>query len=82
MNEPRPTSTSGNLGLSRRLVPMTGRDPEEHGRTASPMVLLFDLTFVVAVGTAAFQFAEMVAEGRYNPFFAEDLEKLGCKYQQ
>ncbi|MBM7440720.1 low temperature requirement protein A [Streptomyces sp. HB132] len=42
---------------------MTGRDPEEHGRTASPLELLFDLTFVVAVGTAAFQFAEMVAEG-------------------
>ncbi|MER7145026.1 low temperature requirement protein A [Streptomyces xanthochromogenes] len=42
---------------------MTGRDPEEHGRTSSPLELLFDLTFVVAVGTAAFQFAEMVAEG-------------------
>ncbi|MFJ6461377.1 low temperature requirement protein A [Streptomyces sp. NPDC091387] len=42
---------------------MTGRDPEEHGRTASPLELLSDLTFVVAVGTAAFQFAEMVAEG-------------------
>nr|WP_240646749.1 low temperature requirement protein A [Streptomyces globisporus] len=63
MNEPQPTRTSGKLGLSRRLVPMTGRDPEEHGRTASPLELLFDLTFVVAVGTAAFQFAEMVAEG-------------------
>lgn len=48
--------------MSRRLVPMTGRDPDEHGRTSSPLELLFDLTFVVAVGTAASQFAEMVAE--------------------
>lgn len=42
---------------------MTGRDPEERGRTASPLELLFDLTFVVAVGTASSQFAEMLAEG-------------------
>ncbi|CAM5731361.1 Membrane protein OS=Streptomyces microflavus OX=1919 GN=ltrA PE=4 SV=1 [Streptomyces microflavus] len=62
MNESRSTSTSGKLGLFRRLVPMTGRDPDEHGRTSSPLELLFDLTFVVAVGTAASQFAEMVAE--------------------
>ncbi|NBE56084.1 low temperature requirement protein A [Streptomyces boluensis] len=42
---------------------MTGRDPEEHGRAATPLELLFDLTFVVAVGTAASHFAEMLAEG-------------------
>lgn len=60
MNVSLPT---GKSGLSRRLVPMTGRDPEEHGRTSSSLELLFDLTFVVAVGTAAFQFAEMLAEG-------------------
>ncbi|MGW6357595.1 low temperature requirement protein A [Streptomyces sp. NPDC055092] len=42
---------------------MTGRDPEEPGRVSSPLELLFDLTFVVAVGTAASQFADMVAEG-------------------
>ncbi|MEV5686490.1 low temperature requirement protein A [Streptomyces sp. NPDC052164] len=46
-----------------RLVRMTGRDPEEHGRTSTPLELLFDLTFVVAVGTAADHFVEMVAEG-------------------
>ncbi|MFC3260074.1 low temperature requirement protein A [Streptomyces xanthochromogenes] len=64
MTDSPPGGESGTLGLSRRrLVPMTGRDPEEHGRTSSPLELLFDLTFVVAVGTAAFQFAEMVAEG-------------------
>ncbi|WP_258044792.1 low temperature requirement protein A [Streptomyces sp. SM11] len=63
MNDPRSISKPGRSGLSRRLVPMTGRDPEEHGRTASPLELLFDLTFVVAVGTASSQFAEMLAEG-------------------
>ncbi|MEU0762153.1 low temperature requirement protein A [Streptomyces microflavus] len=42
---------------------MTGRDPEEHGRVSSPLELLFDLTFVVAVGTASTQFAELLAEG-------------------
>lgn len=63
MNDSPPTGTSGKPGLSRRLVPMAGRDPQEHGRTSSPLELLFDLTFVVAVGTASFQFAEMIAEG-------------------
>ncbi|MFD7668791.1 low temperature requirement protein A [Streptomyces sp. NPDC059788] len=46
---------------------MAGRDPEEHGRVSSPLELLFDLTFVVAVGTAASHFAEMVAEGHAAP---------------
>ncbi len=42
---------------------MIGRDPEEDGRVSTPLELLFDLTFVVAVGTAASYFAEMLAEG-------------------
>lgn len=63
MNDPQHISEQGPRALSRRLVPMTGRDPEEHGRVSSPLELLFDLTFVVAVGTAASQFAEMVADG-------------------
>ncbi|GGV70816.1 membrane protein [Streptomyces longisporoflavus] len=49
--------------LSHRLIPMTGRDPGEHGRVSTPLELLFDLTFVVAVGTASSRFAEMVAGG-------------------
>jgi low temperature requirement protein LtrA len=53
--------------LAHRLVPMVGRDPEERGRVSSPLELLFDLTFVVAVGTAASRFAEMVAGGRILP---------------
>lgn len=63
MSHSEATSAGRRRGLSHRLVPMTGRDPEEHGRAASPLELLFDLTFVVAVGTAASQFAEMLAEG-------------------
>jgi low temperature requirement protein LtrA len=56
----------GDIGTGRtahRLVPMTGRDPQEPGRVSSPLELLFDLTFVVAVGTAASRFAELIAEG-------------------
>ncbi|MEU6132910.1 low temperature requirement protein A [Saccharopolyspora sp. NPDC047091] len=54
-------------GLAHPRVPMTGRDPEEGGRVASPLELLFDLTFVVAVGTAASYFAETIAEGHVLP---------------
>ncbi|MDN5791095.1 MAG: low temperature requirement protein A [Micrococcales bacterium] len=42
---------------------MSGRDPEESGRVSSPLELLFDLTFVVAVGTAASQFAGLLVLG-------------------
>lgn len=66
MSDPDPdpghASAARGRGLAHRLVPMTGRDPEEHGRASSPLELLFDLTFVVAVGTAASLFAEMFAE--------------------
>ncbi|MCS0604797.1 low temperature requirement protein A [Streptomyces sp. LP11] len=58
--EPR----GGRLAHSR--VPMTGRDPRQPGRASTPLELLFDLTFVVAVGTAAANFAELIAEGRFG----------------
>lgn len=41
---------------------MAGRDPEEGGRSATPLELLFDLTFVVAYGTAADELAHALAE--------------------
>lgn len=63
MSDSEHVDTAGGGKLAHRLVPMTGRDPDEPGRVASPLELLFDLTFVVAVGTAAFQFAEMLAKG-------------------
>jgi low temperature requirement protein LtrA len=47
---------------SHRLVRMTGRDTGEHHRGATPLELLFDLTFVVAFGAAANELAHAVAE--------------------
>jgi low temperature requirement protein LtrA len=42
---------------------MIGRDPSEPHRAATPLELLFDLTFVVAFGVAAEQLAHLLAEG-------------------
>ncbi|GJF08671.1 membrane protein [Mycolicibacterium cyprinidarum] len=42
---------------------MAGRDPHESNRAATPLELLFDLTFVVAFGIAASQFAQLLAGG-------------------
>ena len=36
---------------------MSGRDPHESHRVATPLELLFDLTFVIAFGVAASQLA-------------------------
>jgi low temperature requirement protein LtrA len=41
---------------------MSGRDPHEQHRVATTLELLFDLTFVVAFGIAASEFAHMLAE--------------------
>jgi low temperature requirement protein LtrA len=41
---------------------MSGRDPHEEHRVATPLELLFDLTFVVGFGIAASEFAHMLAE--------------------
>ena len=49
--------------LHHRNRPMTGRDPHEPARTATPLELLFDLTFVVAFGVAGEQGAHLLAEG-------------------
>ena len=40
----------------------SGRDPDEHHRASTPLELLYDLTIVVAFGTAADQLAHYVAE--------------------
>lgn len=42
---------------------MSGRDPHESHRVATPLELLFDLTFVVAFGVAASEFAHAFAAG-------------------
>lgn len=46
-----------------RLNRMSGRDPHEPHRVATPLELLFDLTFVIAFGTAASELAHMLAAG-------------------
>ena len=42
---------------------MVGRDPDEPIRSATPLELLYDLTFVIAFGAAANEFAHYLAEG-------------------
>src|SRR5262245_54632934 len=46
-----------------RRQPLAGRDPDQAHRAATPLELLYDLTFVVAFGTAADELAHYVAEG-------------------
>jgi low temperature requirement protein LtrA len=47
---------------AHRVRPMSGRDPYERHRVATPLELLFDLTFVVAFGISGSEFAHMLAE--------------------
>jgi low temperature requirement protein LtrA len=42
---------------------MSGRDPHEPHRVATPLELLFDLTFVIAFGVSASQFAHALVTG-------------------
>jgi low temperature requirement protein LtrA len=42
----------------------SGRDPEEPHRASTPLELLYDLTLVVAFGTASDELAHFIAEGR------------------
>jgi low temperature requirement protein LtrA len=43
---------------------MSGRDPGESHRASTPLELLFDLTFVVAVARAASQLDHALADGQ------------------
>jgi low temperature requirement protein LtrA len=45
-----------------RVRRMSGRDPDETHRAATPLELLFDLTFVIGFGIAASEFAHQLAE--------------------
>lgn len=51
------------VSVPHRLVAMEGRDPEEPGRASTPLELLFDLTFVIAFGTASSELAHFLAAG-------------------
>ena len=55
--------TSSDQTWAHRLRPMSGRDPGEEHRSATPLELLYDLTFVVAFGVAAEQLAHLVTDG-------------------
>ena len=48
---------------SHHRIRMGGRDPSEDHRAATPLELLFDLTFVIAFGAAANELAHLLAEG-------------------
>lgn len=51
--------------LTHRLTKMTGRDPRESHRAATPLELLYDLTFVIAFGMAADGLAHALAAGHF-----------------
>jgi low temperature requirement protein LtrA len=57
MSEQQPSNTT-----QHRIRRMSGRDPNEEHRVATPLELLFDLTFVIAFGIAASEFAHMLSE--------------------
>jgi hypothetical protein len=57
--------TSYEHSRTHRLRVMSGRDPNERHQAATPLELLYDLTFVVAFGVAGEQFAHLLAEGHF-----------------
>jgi low temperature requirement protein LtrA len=54
-------------GLDHRLRRMTGRDPDEPHRTATPLELFFDLVFVAAFSAAGSQTAHLLELGHFVP---------------
>jgi low temperature requirement protein LtrA len=58
-----PGTHSNRPVLTHRFRRMSGRDPHEPHRVATPLELLFDLTFVIAFGVAASQFAHSLVSG-------------------
>ncbi|HZQ31169.1 MAG TPA: low temperature requirement protein A [Mycobacterium sp.] len=49
---------------------MSGRDPHEESRAATPLELLFDLTFVIGFGIAASEFAHGMSADHVGPGLA------------
>lgn len=63
MTDVKPPQPPGDTAPARhRLRQMSGRCPHEEFRVATPLELLFDLTFVVAFGTAASEFAHSLSQ--------------------
>src|SRR3954470_14678097 len=65
--EPRSEQADDRAHHRRRF---SGRDPDERHRTATPLELLYDLTIVVAFGTAADELAHSLAENHVWPGIA------------
>ena len=59
------TTLDSTRAMRYNLKRMSGRDTREAHRVASPLELLFDLTFVIAFGQAASQLAHGLAEGHF-----------------
>jgi low temperature requirement protein LtrA len=59
MQDSRPTTTS----RMPAFVRLRARDPHEPHRTATPLELLFDLTFVVAIAALVAQLAHAIVDG-------------------
>lgn len=60
------TSPASADALHHHSRRMGGRDRHEAHRAATPLELLFDLTFVIGFGLAASQLAHALAEGHYS----------------
>jgi low temperature requirement protein LtrA len=63
---PLPPAREATARVAHRRRRLTGRDPHEAHRASTPLELLYDLTIVVAFGTAANELAHYVAAGRYG----------------
>lgn len=61
MNESEPSTRI--VVPAHRVRRMAGRDPHERHRVATPLELLFDLTFVIAFGVSASELSHMLAAG-------------------
>ena len=62
MNESEPpTPSAPTVVRAHHVRRMVGRDPHERHRVATPLELLFDLTFVIAFGVAASEFSHALA---------------------
>jgi low temperature requirement protein LtrA len=55
----------GMAGIRRGPQRMGGRDPHEMNRAATPLELLFDLTFASSFGLAAAEVATVLSEGHF-----------------
>ncbi len=60
-------TSSAHPPLDHRLRRMSGRDPNEAHRSATPLELLFDLTFVVAFSQAGSEAAHLLELGHFVP---------------